>query len=51
MTTTEKMEQRIMEAASRITDLWWARPDQNGHIKTLVVADIIREELAKKGSK
>lgn len=37
--------ERLKMAASEITDLWWARPDQGGAAKTRVVEEILRRHL------
>ena len=42
----------LRAAASEITDLWWARPDEGGDIKTALVESIFRKygiEAKKKG--
>lgn len=41
------IESPIDAAASEITSLWWARPNENGHVKTSVVAEIIRKHLSR----
>ena len=41
----EVQRRAIARAASEITDLWWARPDENGHVKTRVVEEIIQKHL------
>jgi hypothetical protein len=41
----ERERQAIAAAASEITDLWWAKPQENGHIKTQVVKDILQKHL------
>jgi hypothetical protein len=44
-TSMERERQAIAEAASEITNLWWANPTENGHIKAQVVRDIIQKHL------
>ena len=39
------LDQRMKAAASEITDLWWARPDENGAAKTAVVEEILRRHI------
>lgn len=41
----------IAEAAGKITDLWWARPDENGHLKTQAVIDILQKQFCAEGNK
>lgn len=41
----ELERQIISEAAGEITNLWWTRPDQNGHLKKQAVEDIIQKHL------
>lgn len=43
--TMERERRDIAAAASKITDLWWARPDQNGHLKTQSVIDILQKQM------
>jgi hypothetical protein len=45
MTKTERIIEAATKAASEITDLWWTRPEQNGHIKAQIVRDIITRHL------
>jgi hypothetical protein len=53
MTNTLKSEinKAIKTAASEITDLWWAKPNENGHVKTAVVEEIIKKHLKTGGAK
>jgi hypothetical protein len=41
----ERERRAIEAAASEITDLWWAKPNENGHIKTQIVKEIIQKHL------
>lgn len=41
----ERERQDIAKAASKITDLWWVNPQENGHLKTQTVIDIIQTQL------
>ena len=41
----ERERQAIDAAASKITDLWWCKPTENGHLKTQAVIDILQREL------
>lgn len=43
--SAQDMDARLKQAASEITDLWWARPDEGGAAKTAVVEEILRKYL------
>jgi len=41
----ERERRDIAAAASRITDLWWCKPQENGHLKTQAVIDILQKQF------
>jgi hypothetical protein len=43
--TDERLLRDIAAAASEITDLWWANPQENGHVKTRVVEEILQKKI------
>jgi hypothetical protein len=45
MRKTDRIMEAAAKAASEITDLWWTRPEHNGHIKAQIVRDIITKHM------
>jgi hypothetical protein len=41
----ERERRDIAAAASKITDLWWSKPDENGHLKTQAVINILQRQF------
>lgn len=40
-----RLQRDIAAAASEITDLWWCNPQENGHLKTQTVKEIIQKHI------